>query len=53
MRSRAEVRMKELPGLWEKSFGPKGMARLGGHLFRRCVRPRKAARTPPERQQAV
>jgi CHAD domain-containing protein len=53
MRSRAEVQMKELPGFWEKAFGPKGMARLGGHLFRRCVRPRKVRQAPPERQQAV
>lgn len=38
IRTRAEARKQDLPELWEKTFGPKGMARLGAHLFRRSVK---------------
>ncbi len=37
VRVHAEARLKGLPALWEETFGSKGMARLGGHLFRRAV----------------
>lgn len=43
IRSRAEARLKDLPGLWERTFPSKSLARLGGHLFRRTVKPRKGA----------
>jgi CHAD domain-containing protein len=53
MRARADGELKRLPELWEKSFGPKGMARLGGHLFRRSVKPRLPAGASESRREAV
>jgi len=53
MRARADGELKRLPELWEKSFGPKGMTRLGGHLFRRSVKPRPAADASQTRRAAV
>jgi CHAD domain-containing protein len=53
MRARADGELKRLPELWEKSFGSKGMARLGGHLFRRSVKPRAAAAAAETRRAAV
>jgi 8-oxo-dGTP pyrophosphatase MutT (NUDIX family) len=41
-----------LPGLWKKTFGPKGLSRLGAHLFRRAVKGKvePAAVEEPQRQ---
>jgi len=44
MRTRADERLKDLPALWDRTFAPKVMARLGGHLLRRAVKgPQKGA----------
>lgn len=43
MRARADAGIEALPALWTRAFGPKGLERLGGHLFRRAVK-RAAAR---------
>jgi CHAD domain-containing protein len=56
VRSRAAVQKEELPRLWNKSFGPKGMSRLGAHLLRRSVKSGKPVLTlesgEPSRQVA-
>lgn len=45
LRARAEREKDLLPAAWKKTFGPKGLERLGGHLYRRLTRP---ATLPPE-----
>jgi CHAD domain-containing protein len=52
-RSRARQEVDHLPVLWEKTFGTKGVARLGGHLFRRLVRKAAPAEEAVETRQAV
>ncbi|HZF00240.1 MAG TPA: CHAD domain-containing protein [Planctomycetota bacterium] len=37
LRARATREIDGLPELWKKTFGPKGLSRLGGHLFRRAT----------------
>ncbi|MCE9581459.1 MAG: CHAD domain-containing protein [Planctomycetes bacterium] len=37
VRARADAGIQALPAHWERAFGPKGLSRLGGHLFRRAV----------------
>jgi CHAD domain-containing protein len=44
-RTRAEAQKHDLPALWTKTFGPKGMARLGAHLLRRSVKTPKASKS--------
>jgi CHAD domain-containing protein len=48
MRTRADEHLKELPELWEETFPPKGMARLGSHLLRRAVKSPKNREEQPE-----
>lgn len=38
-----------LPALWAKAFGPKALARLGAHLFRRTLRPERPVAVEPSR----
>jgi CHAD domain-containing protein len=53
MRARAEGETGRLADLWEKAFGPKPAARLGGHLFRRAVREEKRVAAPEGKRKAV
>ncbi len=56
LQARAErEREQRLPSLWEKAFGPKALARLGAHLFRRATRTPEAtcAGVEPARKVAV
>jgi CHAD domain-containing protein len=38
LRARSGRELEGLPDLWKKTFGPKGLSRLGAHLFRRSVK---------------
>lgn len=38
LKARSGRELESLPSLWKKTFGPKGLSRLGAHLFRRTVR---------------
>jgi CHAD domain-containing protein len=52
-RARAEGETGRLPELWDKTFGPKPAARLGGHLFRRAVKEEADVATSREKRQAI
>ena len=45
LKARSGRELEALPGLWKKTFGPKGLSRLGAHLFRRTIKatPRETA----------
>jgi len=55
MRSRADLHLSELPDVWDRTFPPKAMARLGAHLLRRAVKSPKAKKQEeaPESQQVA
>lgn len=38
LKARSGRELEGLPGLWKKTFGPKGLSRLGAHLFRRTIK---------------
>ncbi|HLY07887.1 MAG TPA: CHAD domain-containing protein [Planctomycetota bacterium] len=46
MRTRADGHLKDLPEIWDRTFPPKAMARLGGHLLRRVVKSPKPPKAP-------
>jgi len=53
VRARAEAERSRVPRLWKRVFGPKSLARLGSHLFRRAAEaPAPAAPAPPELREA-
>jgi hypothetical protein len=50
LRARSGRELEGLPDLWKRTFGPKGLSRLGAHLFRRSVKGGKVEVEPAEEE---